>query len=333
MGVFADVAVWWDAQPVPRGHPFLSTAVLGCWEPGFDEPGSALHVRLLHRHGDLVAALPLYQARGRYWSLSWAHVEPFDVIAVDQPEVIEYLPRWLDELPVVNLYRVNAESPIMNALPTRRRWQVQSEFNSPYVPLASGMEAIRSGMSKDFQRTLRRRRRRLEEMGSIEVREHQSLSDSNGLFEAGLAMEAAGWKGQRGHAVLNHPTHERWFRSLSEVAEDYGWLRICGLYLDERLLAFRYDIEAGGRRFGMLSAFDETPDVASHSPGTILLESVLEASAAAGVSQYEFGVGNDAWKYEWNPSVRHVYDVLLFGNGLLGRGAAQAARARRLLRR
>ncbi len=333
--VFSRLAAWWDTRDAARANPFLTSAVLACWEDGFDEPESMLNVELLYRDGDLVAALPLYKARGRLRTLSRAHSEPFDVVANNDEEVVEHLPVWLDSLTMTYLYRVAESSPIVSALPEHERWLVQTTFNSPYVDLGDGMDQVRAGMSKDFQRTLRRRRRRLEEIGPLTFVEHTSLKEPSGMLAAGLRLEAAGWKGQRGHAVLNDPTHDRWYRSMSEVAANQGWLRLCGLYLDDRLLAFRYDIEVGDTRWGMLSAFDETPDVASLSPGTLLLETVLENAASSGVAAYEFGSGNDSWKYEWNPSVRQVYDLFLFGSGFTGRALhlAKTKSVRGLIRR
>jgi CelD/BcsL family acetyltransferase involved in cellulose biosynthesis len=172
-------------------------------------------------------------------------------------------------------------------------------------------------------------------MGPLSIVEQNTHDGANGMLDLGLRLEASGWKGERGHAVLNDPTHDRWYRSFTEVAEDQGWLRLCGLFLDERLIAFRYDFEVGDRRWGMLSAFDETPDVASLSPGTLLLETVLENAASSGLGTYEFGAGNDSWKYEWNPSVRQVYDLLLFGSGPSGRALhmAKTKSIRGLIRR
>ncbi len=333
--VFSDLREWWDSTPTAHGNPFLRADVLACWEDGFDEPGSRRNVGLLHRDGDLVAALPLYKARGRLRSMSRAHSEPFDVVAIEDEEVIERLPIWLDSLTMTYLYRVAASSPIMTAVPDHQRWLVQTTFNSPYVDLGSGMEQVRGGMSKDFQRTLRRRRRRLEEMGPLTVVEETTQEGADGLLDAGLRLEASGWKGERGHAVLNDPTHDRWYRSMTEVAQECQWLRLCGLYLDQRLIAFRYDLEVGDTRWGMLSAFDERSDVSSLSPGTLLLETVLENAASSGLGTYEFGAGNDSWKYEWNPSVRQVYDLLLFGSGLSGRAlhVAKTKSIRGLIRR
>lgn len=327
-GVFSELAEWWDAQPVPRGHPFLTSRVLGCWEDGFDEPGSRLNVLLLHRNGELVAGLPLYTAKGRLRSLARAYAEPFDVITIDDEEVTEYVPRWLESVPVASLYRVRSASPILTSLPQHPRWRVQTEFNSPYIDLSAGMGPVRDRMSSKYQRELRRRRRRIEEMGTLTFVERRTADGAMDLLQEGLRLEAAGWKGSRGHAVIRDPSHERWYRSLTEVALDQGWLRLSGLYLDERLVAFLYNLEVDGHRYGMATAFDDTPEVAPYSPGILLHESVFEACAAGGVTSYRLGVGNDSWKYEWATDRDQVYDLVLFGSGLMGWSAFQVWKVR-----
>jgi CelD/BcsL family acetyltransferase involved in cellulose biosynthesis len=189
------------------------------------------------------------------------------------------------------------------------------------------MDHVRSGYSKEFHRTLRRRRRRLTELGEVTYVDHPSPNQVESVLNEGLRLEAAGWKGEKGVAVLNLPTHERWFRSVAEVAEDKGWLRLSSLYLDDRMLAFRYDLHYGDKRYGMISSYDESPDL-SFSTGSLLLESVLEQSAEDAVGTYEFGYGSHPWKYDWTSDERQVFDLLIIGSGFVGRAVAGVKRLR-----
>jgi CelD/BcsL family acetyltransferase involved in cellulose biosynthesis len=193
------------------------------------------------------------------------------------------------------------------------------------------MDHVRSGFSKEFHRTLRRRRRRLTELGEVTYVDHPPRDQVESVLNEGLRLEAEGWKGREGVAVLNRPTHERWYRSVAEVAEDEGWLRLSSLYMDDRLLAFRYDLQYGSSRHGLISSYDESPDV-SFSTGSLLLESVLEQSATDALRTYEFGYGNHPWKYDWTSDERRVYDLLIFGSGLAGRAVAMAKRLSDLIR-
>lgn len=319
-GVFSELADWWDSQLATQDNPFLTTRILRCWENGVDEPDSRLRVFLLYRHGELAAGLPLYRARGRYRSLHREHTEPFDVVATPDPETVEYLPRWVDSLPVAHLYRVPEHSPLVHAVGERPRWNVQQVFERPYVDLTSGIEAVWERMSKSHRKNLRRRRKRLEELGDLTFVRHPEATDLEAALREGLLLQARGWKGEHGHAVLNNPIHEHWYRSLSEVAEDAGWLRASSLYLDDRLLSFDLGIQFNGVDHGMLNAYDESTDVKALSTGNILLKFLFESGSASGVRRFELGSGSDPWKLQWTRERDLVYDLLVFGSGLRGRG-------------
>jgi CelD/BcsL family acetyltransferase involved in cellulose biosynthesis len=327
----SELGEWWDAQPAVQQIPYLNSLVLGCWEEGFDEPASKLHLLLLRRDGDLVAGMPLYRARGRFRTLSRAHADSIDVVSVEDEEVHERIPGWLDSLPVAHLYRLREQSLLVAACGSRPHWNVGATLKSPYVDLEGGIAAVHSALSKEFARTLRRRRRRLGEMGSVTFVDQPAPQEIGSVLDAGFRLEASGWKGQQGVAVLNRPTHERWYRSLAERAQDRGWLRLSSLYLDNRLLAFRYDLEYAGSRHGLISTYDESPDVAL-STGNLLLESVLEQSAERGLNTYEFGYGQHPWKYDWTSNERLVYDLLVFGSGPRGRALSGAWRVRNAMR-
>jgi CelD/BcsL family acetyltransferase involved in cellulose biosynthesis len=326
-GVYAELSEWWDSQPAALAVPFLNTHLLACWEEGFDEPGSRRHVMLLRRDGEIVAGLPLYRSRGRLRTPARAHADSIDVVAVDDVEVGHHLPEWLDSLTIAHLYRFREGSSVVEAVPAYPRWSIPAVLKSPYVDLSGGMEEVRAGLGKDFARTLRRRRRRLEELGPVTYVDHPAPQDVESVLDEGLRLEAEGWKGREGVAVLNQPANERWYRSVAEVAQDQGWLRLSALYLDERMLAFRYDLHYGQRRYGQISSYDESPDMAL-STGSLLLESALEQSATEGVATYEFGYGSHPWKYDWTSNERFVYDLLIFGSGPFGRLLSAARRAR-----
>jgi CelD/BcsL family acetyltransferase involved in cellulose biosynthesis len=200
-------------------------------------------------------------------------------------------------------------------------------MKSPYVDLTGGVDAVSAMRSKEFARTLRRRRRRLEELGALRFVDHPSPGEIDAVLKEGLRLEAEGWKGKEGVAVLNRPAHESWYRSVAEVAQDEGWLRLSALYLDDRMLAFRYDIQYGTRRYGQISSYDESPEV-SFSTGSLLLESVIDQSVVDGLSTYEFGFGSHPWKYDWTSDERLVYDLIVFGRSPSGRALSVARRMR-----
>jgi len=328
-GVFADLSEWWDAQRSAKENPYLNSQIAACWEEGFDEDSSRRHVRLLYRNGELVAGIPLYRSGGRLRTPLRAEAYWIDVIAIDDEEVTAHLPRWLDEVAIAHLYRFRSDSVLVRAVDHRPRWSIQGSLRSPYVDLKYDVDQIRAAASPRFVAGLRRRRRRLEEMGEVTFVEHPGSSEVLAVLEAGLRLEAAGWKGDQGVAVLNDPSIERWYRAMSDVAEANGWLRLSHLLLDGRMIAFASSLEYGGRRFGLKNAYDESPEIARCSPGNLLFESMLEGLAGRGLETFELSFAGGDWKYRWTSKERLVYDVLIFGSGPVGRTLAAARRLKR----
>ncbi|HVR80193.1 MAG TPA: GNAT family N-acetyltransferase [Acidimicrobiia bacterium] len=325
---FVELSEWWDRQQAVLDCPFLHSGILGRWKPEFERPNGGLQLRLLKRDGELVAALPLYRARGLAYTLSRNHADWIDVVAIDDEEVRAYLPRWLNSVAMAYLHGFREDSPVVAAASEHPRWVVQKELPSPYVDLSQGIEAVRSGWSRNFHRSLRRRRRRLEELGPVTYVDHPRPEEIEQVLNKGLRIEVAGWKGRKGVAVLNRPDYEHWYRSLAQVAQDKGWLRLSALYLDQRMLSFSFDLQYGKRRFTQLSGYDE--DIAgSLSTGSLLLEEIIGRSVSDGLESYEFGFGAERWKQDWTKRERRVFDLLVFGAGGAGRALAAARRVKK----
>jgi CelD/BcsL family acetyltransferase involved in cellulose biosynthesis len=326
--VFEELASWWDQQPIAASLPFLNSQIVSCWEEGMDEPGSRLHVKLLRRAGELVAALPLYRSAGRLRSPCRAFTYSTDIVAVDDEEVRSYLPRWLDDVAIAHLYRLREDSPLVAAVPEHPRWSIPSTLRCPYVDLSGGIDSVWSGLKAGLRKGLRRRRRRLDEMGTVTYMDHAPPAEVDRVLQKGWLLEAAGWKGRKGVATLSVPATERWYRSVAERAEDQGWLRVSSLHLDDRMLAFSLDLVYGGRRFGLNSSYDESIDVSRTSPGNLLFEFIIEQTASEGLQSYELSFAGGDWKYDWTSRSRLVYDLLIFGSGPLGRGLSLIRRAK-----
>ena len=99
---------------------------------------------------------------------------------------------------------------VFNAAAARR---LSSEQRRP--KLASELDGkayLEKSLSSSTRKKLRQHRRRLSEQGaltSVVVSEPQAVRDA---LEQFLALEAAGWKGQRGTALLNDKTDAAFMR-------------------------------------------------------------------------------------------------------------------------
>ena len=96
--------------------------------------------------------------------------------------------------------------------------------------------------------------------------------------ETFLALEAGGWKGARGTALLSSPAQATFTRAMTRAMAATGRCRIDALELDGRAVAMGIVLTVGDRAHFWKTAFDET--LAALSPGVHFTTELAEAQLA-----------------------------------------------------
>jgi CelD/BcsL family acetyltransferase involved in cellulose biosynthesis len=155
-------------------------------------------------------------------------------------------------------------------------------FNESQRPiLASQLEAkqyFEKTMSSSSRKKLRQQRRRLEEKGALESKLFTSANDVAGAFDDFLQLEAAGWKGRRGSALLCRRAESDFARGMVEHLAQSGDAAIHALYQAGRPVASQVVLRAGSSAFTWKTAYDEK--FSDYSPGMLLLENYTAAFLA-----------------------------------------------------
>src|SRR5262249_59895566 len=122
--------------------------------------------------------------------------------------------------------------------------------------------------SGDLRRRLRRKERRLCELGCVEHLALQPAEDVGRWIDEFLRLEARGWKGLAGTALAYSETSRRYFEDVATFASRLGRLLMLGIDFDGRPIPRRCAFSAGQGSFAFKTAYDE--DFAHFSPGSIL---------------------------------------------------------------
>jgi CelD/BcsL family acetyltransferase involved in cellulose biosynthesis len=200
-------------------------------------------------------------------------------------------------------------------------------MRSPYVLVDGTWDEYESRLSRNHRGDIRRRRRRLEEEGNLAITQEDGSEDLEGLLAEGFRIEASGWKGSHGTAILSSPATRRFYSSVARWAREEGWLRLAFLRLDGRPLAFHLDLEADGVLYHLKGGYD--PAFEQYSPGKVLHHEMLARAFAAGLARYEFLGGDEPYKLSWADDVHERLLVQAFAGSLAGvaeRAAFQYAR-------
>jgi CelD/BcsL family acetyltransferase involved in cellulose biosynthesis len=107
-----------------------------------------------------------------------------------------------------------------------------------------------------------------------------------------------------------HPDQRNFFRCLVQELRPQGWLRFDVLLLDGRAIAFHFGFEFKGRFFWYKPAF--CIDEAKRSPGSVLLKFMLEDAIDRKLEEFDFTVGDEAFKFRFANLVRHNVTLTVF---------------------
>lgn len=131
---------------------------------------------------------------------------------------------------------------------------------------------LRSEQAGKHGKELRRKQRRLAELGPLTFEVAETYADLKSATEQFLTLEAQGWKGQNGTALVQTPEHSNFVRMMLWSAARRGQVRIATLNIGTEAVASTILLTAGRRGFLWKIAYAEA--YARFSPGSLLIDAL-----------------------------------------------------------
>jgi CelD/BcsL family acetyltransferase involved in cellulose biosynthesis len=324
----------WDRLALAAGSPFMTHAWLSCWWSAFGT-GTPIWLLLLDGDGSLCAGALLYRRAGRLAAAANVHSGDWDALARDEDSRAALWAAALD----MGANRIHLQAMPARAQGTRavseelerRSYRVVRVAgpHSPWLALPAGWEDLLGTVSSGLRQQVGRRRRTLEREGSLAFRTVTGGPTLDRDIDAFLALEAAGWKGKAGTAILSDASTERLYRDFARVAATEGWLRLHLLELDGAVIAASYDCAFADRAYLLKTTFSEAHG--RLSPGLVLLADVLRSSIEEGLRSYDFLGGADAYKTRWTSELHPRVQIFAY-RGVARPGHLYRKRLRPLLK-
>ncbi len=207
---------------------------------------------------------------------------------------------------------------------------------SPYVGVSGSFEDYLASLDRHHVKETLRRRRRLEELGTVEFSVEDGRERLAELLAEGLPVEASGWKRESGTAIDSRPDTLGFYTEIADWAAGRGILRLAFLRLDGRAIAFELALEEHGVYAILKGGFDI--ELRRFGPGGLITHDQLERAFSLGLTRYEFLGTDEAYKTVWTPLVHERRVFQAFARtplGILERTAYTHGRplAKRVLRR
>ena len=105
-------------------------------------------------------------------------------------------------------------------------------------------------------------------------------------------------------SLFLNPIQCAYYRKLTEEISPTGWLRFTRVNWNGKPIAFHYGLCYQGRYLFGVPSFDV--ELSRFSPGEVLLRQLLLASISEGAKTFDFGVGDEAYKYRFATHVNRL---------------------------
>lgn len=278
----------------------------GIWRAGAVDSAAIPYVLETHR----VGPLRLKIAR----AASNAHTPRFDAYGTHPPtaEALHVMMRSLDVSALIFPY-LSGDSRLartIRAAGSGLRWHCEPCESAPYVDCTGDWQVYLAGRKKSHRANwLSDERRAISAGTQFEVL--STWDDVAQVFHDVLQVEAAGWKGRAGSAMLHDAAVRGFYEGLCRDLAELGKLRLFLYRRDGRIGAFQICALHAGVLSSLKIGFLE--DYAKESPGQVLqLWTLKWAFAQPDVCTFDtLGPATDS-KLRWATGVEDLVTLYVF---------------------
>jgi len=303
---FAAIADAWDDAARQDPDPFLRHAWVASW---WDAYAAARDVRIavVWDGEQLVAALPLVLDDDRAVSFSFQEMAPWRPLARAAAGVATVVGAAL-ALPAaeVTMHSALVDDPhvaLMARQAVHKLRPVRRTDPNRFlaVETTGRWEDYRARMKSRWG-SIERKTRKMARDHDAQLRYVEPPDDLEATLEAGYALEAKGWKGRAGSAMLDQPEQAEFVRLLARAFAESGDVRVSEIVLDGTLVAWDLAILHRGRLHSLKTAYDE--EASTLSPGLVLRRAIVERCFDLGLEGHELLGPDMEWKRRFATSAR-----------------------------
>jgi CelD/BcsL family acetyltransferase involved in cellulose biosynthesis len=197
---------------------------------------------------------------------------------------------------------------------------LQPAILCPYLRInGQGWEAFYAARrSKSTRQDLRRRQRRLSEIGNLEFRHYDDPVSVEAVFPQLFALYEKRWENRNLSLSFAGEQERLFYPQLCADLSRRGQLHLLTLELDGRVIAFTLSAVKGSQFTWLITAHD--PELDSYFPGELILVRLLEEVFQSGsCEEFDFTRGDEPYKFKWTDEHRPNLRVLVSNHGLMSK--------------
>lgn len=269
------------------------------------------------KNDEPVALAPLFADGGMLFFVGSGGSDYLDFIGdTNDPEIIKGLLQLaIENTPALlgcRFYHIHTSSATPQTLDMVARklgWDCFDEGGMP-CPMLSIKEFPEKAKAATEKKSLLRHEGWFNRNGGIEVQHYSLYEDILPHLDAFFDQHIARWSATPYPSLFVDPLQRRFYKRLSEVASDTGWLRFTIVYWQQQAIAFHFGMHYNRSFLWYKPTFDIT--LAKLSPGEVLLRQLLLKAMEEAAEYFDFGLGDEAFKDRFASSTLTVTNIGLY---------------------
>lgn len=154
----------------------------------------------------------------------------------------------------------------------------------------------------------RQKRRKLEESGAVELVTPKSREEIVRTVDELIAQKAATFARMGVANPFEKPGVRDFYMELATDAAAQGLIHVCRLEVGGKIAAANWGVSFGGRYHYVLASYAEQEEFARRGPGMIQLMELMRHATETGHSEFDFTIGDEAYKGDWCEVEMRLYD-------------------------
>ncbi|HEY3859314.1 MAG TPA: GNAT family N-acetyltransferase, partial [Gammaproteobacteria bacterium] len=265
---------------------------------------------ILRREGRLVGVLPIARRQKVLESPANYHTPSFGLLAEDRDAASTLATELFSNDPThLSVTSLDSDGESLEALRLAAedagyRAIIRPFARSLFLDVRASWEVYERSLSRSLLRDLRKSGNSLAREGKVTVDVVRGGEGLDERMREAFVVEASGWKGAAGTAILSDPRTQRFYTAIGRWAAEQGALRLYILSVDRRPIAMCFALQQHGISHLLKAGYD--PAYGRHSPGKLLMHAMFRDCFENGVSRIELNGDAEPYKFSW-ASESHEY--------------------------
>lgn len=314
---FDALAEEWEGLLGEEAMPFDLHCWYSAWWDAFGADGE-LVVCTARRDGELAGVLPLRREGRTLAALANSHSPVCRPVAGDEDTGRLLLGAAIEEagqlvMPALPSSWESAVARLRAEGTKSGRALLEPGRVSPIVDTSGDFEVWKKESKPRWGAPLERFRRKMARDHEAEFSIVEPPANLDEELDDGFRVEASGWKGQAGTAILSSVDTERFYRGIAQVFHGRDQLRLSRIVLDGTTVSFDLCLLHGGRLYLLKTGFDE--QFRRLAPGLVMRLSIIERCFESGLGAHELLGDDSEWKRKFATEDRAHIDLRAYSRG------------------